>query len=96
VPNAKLGAEWFAYSFLVGFLHSLLHAGCSENIIRWEEDLPKNHILAPLCQAVSDIAGGDVSSWILGYDTRNDTKTFIAENHSLWERDLGKRLNLVK
>jgi hypothetical protein len=31
-------------------------------------------------------------SWILGYDTRNDTGTFIAENHSLWERDLGKRL----
>jgi len=47
------------FPFLQG-LAPLQHVGCSENIIRWEQHLPKNHTLAPLRQAVSDIVGGDV------------------------------------
>src|ERR1700747_1732013 len=56
----RMVGDAFATSFPVGLLHSLLHAGCSENIIRLKEHLPKNHTLAPLRQAVSDIAGDDV------------------------------------
>ena len=47
------------YSFLVGLFHSLLHAGCSENIIRSKEHLLKIRRLAPLRQGASDIAGDD-------------------------------------
>ena len=54
------------YSFLVGLLHSLLHAGCSENIIRLKERLLKIQRHAPLGQGAADIADDDERDAVVG------------------------------